>query len=615
MYAFKAKTLFIDLSTKNFKIQSRDASFCKKFIGGSLLAAKLFEENAPKTNNPFSKDNPIVFATGPLAGESICGVTRVNVLSLSPETAGIYLSQSGGEFGPNLKRAGFDALIITGKASKPVFIKIDHSSIEFIDAKDLWNQDRLITNSLINKKLDKKYITATIGPAGENLVRHANIMYEPDHYSGRGGLGAVMGSKNLKAICVYGDHQVNLKDKATVKEINKNGAKRLKNPDPCSFLGTLKNLGTYGLLALNQDSGNLPTQNFKRSHANPQEFDYHMSHKAAKEKIVGKAVPCKACYLACKRQSKINPDYTALAEYESIALLGPNIGLEKDLTDGLKANEICNRLGMDTMSTGNMISYLMDCFEKRLIDSKKYGFSIKFGDGKKACGLIEEIGYRKSPLGNLLAEGIESTVKELGEKTRPFLRFSKGIGIPAHMPRKKPGIGFGYLHGPNPADHMKLEHDWIASDPDSLKSFELNVSSPPEALDLKKVEIAKTTQIYYSTMDTLSLCMFIFGPGNIYTFDEIVKMINAATGFEYTLKELMLAGERAIQLQRKLYMKYGGSDEDFLEYLESPIPEGPAKGMKISKDDFEKARKHHYKIWGWDENGIPTKETLKNVEI
>ena len=167
------------------------------------------------------------------------------------------------------------------------------------------------------------------------------------------------------------------------------------------------------------------------------------------------------------------------------------------------------------------------------------------------------------------------------------------------MPRKKPGIGFGYLHGPNPADHMKLEHDWIAGDKASLQSLGLDIQSEPDALDNHKVEIARMTQIYYSMVDCLSLCMFVFGPGNIYSFGEMTDMVNAATGLNVTFKDLMKIGEECLQLQRKLYVQFGGKDEDFLSYLDKEIPSGPSKGAKISENDFNDTRKHYYSLWNW----------------
>jgi len=410
-----------------------------------------------------------------------------------------------------------------------------------------------------------------------------------------------MGSKNLKAICVKGDKKPEFKDRKKLLEINKSGATRFKDVAPGGFMGVLRNLGTLGLLALNQAAGNLPTRNFSEAHVDSQKFSGEISHPNIQEKLVGKTVPCEACYVGCKKQYKKDSphtDKTSQAEYESIAMLGPNIGLE-ELTDGLEACELCNRLGLDTISTGAMIAWLMDCYGNNILSEDTFGYSIKFGDGRKACELIKDIALRRTKLGNLLADGVLKAVPELGNETRSYLRASRGMGLPAHMPRKKPGIGFGYLHGPNPADHMKLEHDWIAGDKGSLQSLGLDIQSQPHALDNHKVEIARMTQIYYSMVDCMSLCMFVFGPGNIYSFEEMTEMVNAATGLDVTFKDLMKIGEESLQLQRKLYMQFGGKDEDFLSYMESEIPSGPSKGAKISQNDFNDTRKHYYSLWNW----------------
>lgn len=379
-------------------------------------------------------------------------------------------------------------------------------------------------------------------------------------------------------------------------------------------MGVLRYLGTFGLLELNRKAGNLPTRNFNTGCPDDPDFSQYR-HETIEADIVGKINPCKNCFVACKKTSKANPGYSSLAEYESVAILGANIGLEKDLSTCLEACELCNRLGLDTISTGNMIAWLMNCFETGALDAEKMGYSINYGEGEKVIKLIENIAFRKDELGNLLADGIGQAVARLGPETIPYLRFANGVGMPAHMPRKKPGIGFAYLHGPNPSDHMKQEHDWIASDPESLKPFKINVTSAPEALDTAKIDVAKATQIYYAAIDTLSLCLFIFGPGNIYSLDEICEILNAATGFEFTVDDLMELGERTIQVQRSLYLRLGGKDEDFLPFMEDEIPAGPSKGAKIKKSDFDRARQYYYEIMGWDKTGQPQPETLKQLGI
>ncbi len=620
MYGFQGKILVVDLSRSAFEILHKDETYYRKIIGGGLLCASLYEELTAgrKQAAAFSPENPVIFATGPLAGNRVCGATRVNVMSLAPESAGIYLSQAGGEFGPNLKRAGFDALAITGKSPKPVILAINGTSVQFMDGEPLWGMDRLHSHERLMRNLGEGYCIASIGPAGENLVRHANIMFEPDHYAGRGGLGAVLGSKQVKAIAVKGNRNVVFKNPEAVTELNRKGGLRhskaiKKSPD--SFMGILGKLGTFGLLEINRKAGNLPTRNFNSGGPGDGETIPMLTRKAAETDFVGKQNPCRNCFVACKKRSSANPEYSALAEYESVALLGPNIGLEQDPETSLAACELCNRLGLDTISTGNLIAWLMECFAKGVITEKALGFSITFGEGRKTMKLIEEMALRTSATGNLLADGIDKAVELLGPETKPYHRFVRGIGMPAHLARKKPGVGFGYLHGPNPGDHMKLEHDWIGSDPASLKAFRLDICSAPDALDNNKIEIARATQIYYAAMDALSLCLFVFGPGNVYTLEEILEMLNAATGVDFCFDDLMEIGERSIQLQRKLYLHLGGLDEDFLPFLGDEIPEGPSKGARIDREDFYQARKHYYNLMGWDKDGRVLEGTLKKFGI
>ncbi len=609
MFGFMGRILVVDLTSRSFEVLTRDVTYYKKYLGGSYLAAKLFDEQIGDNREiaPFSAENPIVFATGVLAGGPVCGPTRVNILSLSPETTGIFVSQAGGEFGPDMKRAGYDALVIKGAATAPVYLIIDNDSVRFKDATSYWGMDRLDLYHLLKDKLEKKHTVATIGLAGENRMCNANIMFEPDHYAGRGGLGAVLGAKNLKALCIRGDQKPEFAVKKNVQEMNKAGSHSFKKEfeaTPNGFLGVLKNYGTFGLLQVNQDVGNLPVRNFSETWLEDKNVSEQISHSASDENFVGKKVPCKGCYVACKKSSKFDDTHTALAEYESMALLGPNLGIN-DPKNAIEACELCNHLGVDTMSMGNMIGYIMDCFEHGLLDPDQYGPPLKFGDITGTLELIENIAKAKGPLGSLLAQGIEKTSQALGDETRQFMRFSKGVGIPAHLPRVKPGIGFGYLHGPNPGDHMKLEHDWISSAPGLLKGFGLDITSKIFDLDKNKVEIARATQIYYSTMDCISMCMFIFGPGNTLKFEEIVELVNGAAGFDYSFQDLMKIGENAIQLQKKLYMDFGGSDEKLLPYMEEAIPSGPMKGKKIDRADFDEARSHYYKLWNWDEEGRP----------
>jgi aldehyde:ferredoxin oxidoreductase len=617
MFGFMGKILLVDVSSKDTRILSHDLGFYKNYLGGSFLVAKLFDEQISKHPeiDPFSSANPIIFAPGVLAGGSVCGATRVNILSLSPETPGVFLSQAGGEFGPNIKRAGYDALIVTGKASSPIYIVIDGDKVSFENGSEYWGRDRVeVYDSLFNK-LGNKYAIASIGVAGENKVCNANLMLEPDHYAGRGGLGAVLGSKNLKAICIRGDQKPEFADDKKVKEINKIGARAFKtsfSESPDGFLGVLRQYGTYGLLQLNQEGGNLPVNNFSETWLEDEAEAERFNHENGENHYVGKKVPCKGCFIACKKASKTDPPLSALPEYESMALLGPNIGITNP-QDMLEICELCNHLGVDTISIGNMVAYVMACFEKGLISEESVGFKLAFGDTSATIKLIHMISERKGDLGALLASGMEKTCAKLGEETRSLMRFSKGVGLPAHLPRVKPGIGFGYLHGPNPGDHMKLEHDWIASVPSLLTDFGLEITSGAYNLDKNKVEIARATQIYYSAMDTLSTCMFVFGPGNILSYEQIVDIVNAATGFDYTFADLMKIGENAIQLQKKLFIDFGGSDEILLPYLKTPIPSGPSKGLKIDEADFEESRKHYYSLWNWDENGRPQQEVLDSL--
>ncbi len=614
MYGFTGKILVVDVGEKTFMVLEKDAAFYRKYTGGALLCAALFAgHTAGKAHlTPFSTENPLVFATGPMAGGKVCGATRVNLMSLAPESTGIYLSQAGGEFGPALKRAGFDALVVSGRSEQPVVVVIENESVSFKEATPWWGTDRISARSAMIDEFGEDFCLAVIGPAGENRAVQANIMFEPEHYAGRGGLGAVMGDKKIKAIAVRGNREAQFRDPQAVKSVNQAGGRALAQKikkNPGSFMGVLRHLGTFGLLSMNQKSGNLPTRNFTAGSPKHPETLAWLSPQTAADAYVGRINPCRSCFVACKKGFKADPAYSSLAEYESVATLGPNLGLEDDFDAGLAACELCNRLGMDTISTGNMIAWLMQGFESGAITEKETGFAMGFGEGKKAIALITDMAYRKTDLGSLLADGIEAAIGHFGPHTRAFSRFVRGIGMPAHMPGKKPGIGFGYFHGPNPNDHMKAEHDWIASDPESLNALGVSVTSAPDALDSAKVDVYRATQFYYAAMDALSLCLFVFAPGNVYCIEEILQLVNAATGFELDFTSLMEIGERTVQLQRKLYLDFGGEDEPCASFGKDDA------GSAVTRAEFEAARRHYYNIMGWDEQGRPLPETLSRLGL
>lgn len=621
MNGFTGKILHVNLSTGVCNIEEPEERFYRKYMGGSLIGGYyLFHHTAAKID-PLSEENVIVFSVGPATGAAVSGASRHCVTSKSPLTNTIASSEAGGYWGPELKFSGFDAVVLYGKAPKPVYLWIHDGTCEIRDAQNLWGKVTKEAQTMIREELnDEKIRIAGIGPGGEKLVRYACIANELAHFNGRNGMGAVMGSKNLKAIAVRGHQKPTFHDEEIIKRMAKEAAEKV-----CNDVGAaaFKELGTNQNFEWNAPVGGVPTRNW--SSGTFEEVE-KINAKAIKNTVLKRSGTCWSCAQSCKRVVEIteapfvDPDYGG-PEYETTAMCGSNLGIGNLVTIS-KINEICNKYTVDTISCGGTIGFAMDCYEHGIITKEDTdGLELNFGNEAAAIQLSEMIGKGQG-FGKLLGEGTARVAERWGEEAKKLAVHVKGKEFPAHMPQVKGSLALAYACLPFGPDHVSSEHDGsIAEAPISYKLRSLGLDEPQDTTDLSEVKskLVWFTQCGYSAVDTLSLCQFIFGHWTLFDLNQLVDLINAVSGWKTNLYELMMVGQRRIQLFRAYNQREGfNADDDVLpEKLYQPLKNvGPSAGYSINREDFLKAKKYYYGLAGWDqETGMVSESKLMEMGL
>jgi aldehyde:ferredoxin oxidoreductase len=612
------RIMHIDLTQKDFFIEQPSDEFYRTYMGGSCMGSYYVAKEVKPDIDALDPKNVLVFSTGPATGAMINGASRHCVTSKSPLTGTLGCSEAGGFWGPELKFAGYDALVITGKAPHPVYIWINNNKCEIKDARHLWGKVTGDAYDDIKEELgDNRIKISLIGPGGENMVRFACIANDLKHFNGRNGLGAVMGSKNLKAIAVRGTNPVDFYNREAIIEMAKSGNKIVRD----SF-GWLHDTGTTGGVKPQNDAGGLPAYNFS---SGTFKGTVNITGEKMRDTISKKAEGCWSCSARCKRVVEVqgpvnvNPRYGG-PEYETLGMVGSNLGID-DLVAIAKANELCNKYTLDTISLGGVLSFIMECFEKKVVSTKNTGgVSFEYGSADTLINSVEMIAKRQG-FGNILAEGSKKAAEYLGSDTIKLAVQCKGQEFPAHMPRVKSSLALIYAVNPFGADHQSSLHDsMIESEPipGTLRSLGLNKAAKSNVLNFEKVKLAAYTQKATSLLDSLSLCQFCFGFWSAYNFDHVVQLVNCATGWNTNLWELMLVGERRINLMRAYNASMGFTKNDDIlpDKMFKGLEGGASAGFKINKDDFENAKNDYYEMMGWDINsGNPTKNKLKELDL
>jgi aldehyde:ferredoxin oxidoreductase len=632
-YGYNGKILRVDLSSATITVEEPSEEFYRKYMGGSALNLYYLLKEMTSGVDPFGPDDILALSVGVTTGALISGQSRMTANAKSPLTGAIGDSQCGGFWPAELKFAGFDAIIIRGKASSPVYLWIHNGEAELRDASHLWGKITGDVEGAIRQELgDEKIEVMQIGPAGEKMVRFACLINMCNRANGRTGMGAVMGSKNLKAVAVRGDQKPAVADKGALTELARWGAKAF----PTSNVTGLGKYGTANVVSVQQEAGGLPTFNFtsgvfdgwKAIDGTTMYETILKGREEGKQDREGRET-CFGCLIRCKRvveiqegPYKVDPLYGG-PEYETVATLGSYCGVD-DLAATAKANEICNKYGLDTISCGATIAWAMEVFEAGELNLEDTGgLDLRFGNAEAMVKLTEMIGNRQG-FGDVLAEGSARAAEQLGRGAE-FLINSKGQEAPAHMPHVKRSLALIYAVNPFGADHMSSDHDpsyegAFETFKDRLATMGLTKPQEPQSLGPEKVNFARKTQYLHSLLDSLNLCQFAWGPSwQLYGPEEILKMVQAVTGWDVTIEELLTVGERRLNMLRAFNAREGiNRNQDTLpeKFFKEGLKGGPSDGWVVKKDEFEAALDEYYRQSGWDvETGTPTGETLERLGL
>ena len=619
MKGVAGKILRINLTNKQISIDRPDEAFYRTYLGGAGFVSYYLLKEVPKGIDALSPENKLIFAVGPMAGFPVGGATRNCIGAKSPVTDGYAKSEVGGHWPSDLKRAGYDGIIVEGKAASPVYVWIDpQGNVEIRDASHLWGKDCLETQDIIAEDVgDKQVRVAAIGPGGENLVRYACVMNDLKDAAGRGGMGAVMGSKNLKAIAVKGTTIPEAADRDKVFSMARAmGQNFYDNP---LFNKALHDVGT-GINALmigGMETGNLPVHNFDRSHF-PEVAN--MTADVVLEKFGKGMEGCTACPVRCKKVCEIGEPWNVDPrnggpEYESLAALGSTCDIH-DPAVLIKANELANLYSLDTISLGVTIAFGMECFEKGLLNLEDTdGIDLRFGNNDALLKVIEQIAHRKG-VGDLLAEGSKKASEKIGRGAEDLAMHVKGIELPMHEPRFKQGMGIIYAVEAHGADHNAGYHDpaFVADGPgmEHLKKLGAVGPLPPDDLSDGKVANVRAAHLLNLFKDAAIFCIFL-----PWSIDEQVELISATTGWDYTLKEALELGERIAAMGRIYNYREGLSakDDRMPKRFFGGTQNGALKDGGIDEAAMDRAVKSFYAMMGWNEDGKPTQAKLDELGI
>lgn len=608
MKGWQGRVLRVDLSTGAISEEGLDEAMARDFIGGRGFGIRyLLREVDPKVD-PFCGRNPLMMMAGPLTGTGAPTGSRYMVTTLSPLTGALTCSNSGGMFPTELRKAGWDGLIFQGKASQPVYLWLDGQKAELREASHLWGKTTHETDELIRLETDPQVKVACIGPAGERLVRFASIMNDKDRAAGRSGVGAVMGSKNLKAVAVRGKGSIPLHDPKAFREINSRLLKKFNqtykdSPPP------LRLHGTAVTVMATQNYGVFPTRNFQTGtfpgweaiHGETLSRRFLLRHKA-----------CFACPISCGRVTKVEEHpfqgQGEGPEYETIYALGSNCGVD-NLAAVTKANYLCNELGLDTISMGSTIACAMELAERGCLPEADVGRALRFGDAQAVVDLTRMTGLREG-FGDVLAEGSLRLATRYGHPELAMV--AKGQDFAGYEPRGEQGMGLAYATSPIGASHMR-------GDPAYFELLGVPCNVDPLTWEDKPPIVAKWQDLF-CIIDAAGLCVFfsvrnLIRPELLAPPVGIMELLNAATGADYDLEELELAGERIFNAERLFLVKAGFSRKDDTlpeRILKEPLPEGPGKGMVCH---LEEMLDLYYQVRGWTRDGVPTQEKLRELGL
>ena len=614
---FAGKILRVDLSNRTTAVESLDETTLRRYLGGGLLGVYFLLRETPAGQDPYDPSAPLMFMTSALNGSPLSGANRYSAVAKSPLTGGFGETEAGGYWGPALKQAGFDGLIITGRADKPTYLAIWDGQCEFRDASKYWGQlSGEVDDGIRDELKDRRTVVLQTGVAGENRVRFAAMVNNCRHFHGRCGLGAVMGSKNLKAIAVGGRQKVVPADADLSRQMLRWFKDHYdRTQDSMHLHGTAR--GVKGLHA----SGILPTRHFKDGAF---EHFQDVTGERMSETILTRRGTCYACAVACKREVAVPeldvvPKYGG-PEYETIAAIGTMNGIY-DLKKIAQANQLCSQYVLDTISTGVVISFAIEAYERGILSRDDVGFTLDYADPEVPIRLIPLIARREG-IGQLLAEGVWRAAQRLGNGAEELALHVRGQEVPMHEPRGKKSLAIAYATSPTGADHMEAPHDPL------YEGFfaghhplaPLGLIEPVDMLDLgpKKVRAFTYCQRLWGLYNIIGMCCFVGVPVGKLEMEPLVRSLNAMTGWDTSLWELLKAAERSNALFR-LYNhreNLATAADRLPDRFFSPLEAGALKGERLDRQQFRDALATYYQMMGWDaKTGLPTPATCAELEI
>ncbi len=605
------KLLRIDLSQGTIVEEEIPETMHRKYLGGAGLATKYLWDEVPKEAGPLGPENKLIFMSGSVTGLIAPSTGRFSVVAKSPQTGIWGQANSGGRWGVDFKKCGYDGIIFEGSSPKPVYLVIEDEKAELKDAAHLWGKNVQETTDMIKEETGEKFNVACIGPAGENLVKYAAIMNDLGRAAGRCGLGAVMGSKNLKAIAVRGNIKILAAKPEEFKAHSKNQYELMDN---AMFKMSLQAFGTTVVLDLVNIRGGFPTRNWQTGVF---EQSDDINGPAISDNILTRNVTCFACPIECGRGTEIREGKYAGhkgegPEYETIGTFG-GMCFINDLEAITMAGYLCNDYGIDTISAGSTIAFAMECYEKGILtESDTGGMDINFGDPEIIIQLVHLIARREG-IGDLLAEGTKQMSEKLGRNSEIFAMHVKGLELPAYDSRAVQMTGLTYATANRGGDHITAYIQGPTFVDAPFLVVEDSEIKDPYTADPDEVKIAVDLEDMLTTFDCVGACKFM---GLCLNVDDWVKLVNLATGWHYSTSEYKKAGERVYNLARAFNNREGLSAKDDTlpkRLLEEPLPEGPAEGHV---NELSKLLDRYYQLRGWDhQTGKPTVEKLRELGL
>lgn len=595
MYGWTGKFLRVDLTKKKAIVDQYDPAIARSFLGGRGFAVKILWDELQPNTDPLSPDNKLILAAGPLTGWPLPSSGKLVVAAKSPLTGGYGDGNIGTHTSVQMRKAGYDAIIIEGKAEKPTVLLVQDASVQFVDGKGLWG----LNSFEAEKKLRAIYGRASgallIGQAGENLVAFANIVCQEGRAGGRPGIGAVMGSKNMKAVVIVGSGELHAADPKQMKDLGAEAYKEVLGKPNYAFW---KRQGTMMTIEWSQENSVLPTYNYSEG----------VFEKAdaiggfAMEKIKVSNRGCPQCNMTCGNVVKDSEQRESELDYENVTMLGSNIGLG-DLKQVAALNRVADELGLDTISLGNVLGFAMEASEKGLIKEK-----VPWGNFKESMTLTEDIAFKRG-LGKMLAKGVRSAAEEIGKGSDRWAMHVKGLEISAYDCHTTPGMALAYATSSIGAHHKDA---WVIS---------WEVKTGRESYGSEKVDkIIELQRIRAGVFESLTVCRLPWVEVG-FELEWYPKFLHAATGVEMNWDMLNLIGDRIFNLTRAFWVREYGEkwsrkmDVPPARWFEEPTTQGPLKGAKLDKTKYDAMLQAYYKRRGWDDRGIPSKTTLKKLGL